>query len=84
MPFAIALAPWQLVVFNARCKPWLLQFACDEAVAIVFMLLSSINFALHFFGFRDRSLNAYWRDEEVRALLLIMALSYSSSRGIDL
>ena len=53
-----------------------------EAVAIVFMLLSSINFALHFFGFRDRSLNAYWRDEEVRALLLIMTLSVVLVTGV--
>ena len=53
-----------------------------EAVAIVFMLLSSINFALHFFGFRDRSLNAYWRDEEVRALLLIMASSTILVAGV--
>ena len=53
-----------------------------EAVAIVFMLLSSINFALHFFGFRERSLNAYWRDEEVRALLLIMTLSVVLVTGV--
>jgi trk system potassium uptake protein TrkH len=37
------------------------------------MVLSAFNFALHYFGFRDRSLKAYWRDEEVRALLIIMA-----------
>jgi|TARA_A100001035_G_scaffold273550_1_gene264220 trk system potassium uptake protein TrkH len=53
-----------------------------EAVAIVFMLLSSINFALHFFGFRDRSLKAYWRDEEVRALLVIMSLSVLLVAGV--
>ena len=53
-----------------------------EAVAIIFMLLSSINFALHFFGFRDRSLNAYWRDEELRALLLIMASSAILVAGV--
>lgn len=44
-----------------------------ESVAVVFMVLSAFNFALHYFGFRDRSLKAYWRDEEVRALLIIMA-----------
>ena len=44
-----------------------------ESVAVVFMVLSAFNFALHYFGFRDRSLKAYWRDEEVRALLILIA-----------
>ena len=46
--------------------------AAIETVAIVFMLLSSINFALHFFCFRDRSLKSYWRDEEVRSFFLFV------------
>jgi len=46
--------------------------ASIEMVAMIFMLLSSINFALHFFSFRDRTLKSYWRDEEVRTFFLFM------------
>lgn len=38
-----------------------------EAVAIVFMMLSGVNFALYFVAFRQRSLGVLWRDVEVRA-----------------
>lgn len=43
-----------------------------SAVAIVFMLLSGINFALHFIAWRDRSPHAYLVDAEVRAYLKIV------------
>lgn len=44
-----------------------------ESVAIVFMILSGINFGLHFFAYRDRSLMHYLRDDEVRFYLAILA-----------
>ncbi len=35
-------------------------------IAVVFMILSGINFALHFVALHNRSLVAYWRDSEFR------------------
>jgi trk system potassium uptake protein TrkH len=43
-----------------------------EAVAIFFMLLAGINFALYFLAWRQRSLRVIWRDVEVRFFLLLM------------
>ena len=48
--------------------------AAIEAVAIVFMLLSGVNFALHFFCYRDKSLKLYWRDEEVRSFFALIVI----------
>lgn len=48
-----------------------------EAVAIVFMLVASANFSLHFFAWRKRSIKPYLRDSEYRfflTALLIIAL----------
>lgn len=45
-----------------------------SAVAIVFMLLAGINFALHFIAWRDRSLRPIFRDAEVRAYFTIISL----------
>ena len=47
-----------------------------EGVAIIFMLLSGINFALHFLAWRQLSLKPYWTDPEFRAY--ISALSFSA------
>jgi trk system potassium uptake protein TrkH len=44
-----------------------------EAVAIVFMLIAGINFALHFSVFSRRAPLLYFRDREVRAYVLILA-----------
>ncbi len=44
-----------------------------ELVAIVFMLLSGVNFALHFMAFRRRSLIPYLKDAEFGAYILILA-----------
>lgn len=44
-----------------------------ELVAIVFMLLGAMNFGLHFVVFSNRRLWLYWRDEETRWLLYIVA-----------
>ena len=51
------------------------QSPAIEAVAIVFMTLAGINFALYFLAWRKRSLWLLWRDTEARAYLLLMAVS---------
>lgn len=43
-------------------------------VAVVFMLLSGVNFALHFLALRNRSLHVYWTDAECRAYGFIIAM----------
>ncbi|MFL6871480.1 MAG: TrkH family potassium uptake protein [Candidatus Azotimanducaceae bacterium] len=45
-----------------------------ETVAIVFMTLSGINFALHFLVWRRRNLLHYFQDIEVRVYLFVLAL----------
>lgn len=46
-----------------------------ELVAIVFMLLAGINFALYFLAWRQRSLRVIWRDWEARLFWALMAAS---------
>ncbi|WP_373740772.1 TrkH family potassium uptake protein [Neisseria sp.] len=46
-----------------------------ELAVIVFTLFGGINFACHFTALSERSPNIYWRNEECRSLLLIMAVS---------
>lgn len=46
-----------------------------EAVLIFFMVVAALNFATHFTVWRTRSLAAYWRDAEARAVLLVLSLS---------
>jgi trk system potassium uptake protein TrkH len=48
-----------------------------EAVAIVFMLLAGVNFALYFVAWRQRSLACLWHDVEVRAFAAVLAASIS-------
>ncbi len=43
-----------------------------EFVAIVFMTLGGVNFALHFLVLQSRSLRSYFRDPEFRAYILIL------------
>jgi trk system potassium uptake protein TrkH len=43
-----------------------------ESVAVVFMLLGGMNFALHFLVFRRASFAPYRRDEEVRLYLVLL------------
>ena len=43
-------------------------------IAMVFMLVSAINFALHFTVVRSRSLRTYFGDTEVRAFMVFMLL----------
>jgi len=46
--------------------------ATIEAVAIFFMVIAGINFALYFSAVKRRSLAVVWRDVEARVYLLIM------------
>lgn len=46
--------------------------AAVEAVAVVFMLLGAMNFALHFVAVRRLRLRVYWRDEETRFYWLVL------------
>ncbi|HIG88485.1 TrkH family potassium uptake protein [Candidatus Thioglobus sp.] len=43
-----------------------------ESVAIVFMLLSGINFSLHFFVWQKTNMFTYWQDSEFKTYLLIL------------
>ena len=45
-----------------------------ELVAVVFMLLSGMNFALHFLAWREKSLAGYWRDSELKFYLLLLGI----------
>jgi trk system potassium uptake protein TrkH len=47
--------------------------ALIEMIAVVFMVISGANFALHFMAFRQRSLRAYWQDSEFRFYFSILA-----------
>jgi trk system potassium uptake protein TrkH len=59
-----------------------------EAVLIVFMTLAAVNFATHFVAWRGRSLAAYWRDGEAKAVVALLAVStlvctvYLALRGV--
>jgi trk system potassium uptake protein TrkH len=43
-----------------------------ESIAIVFMIIAGMNFGLHFFALKERSLWHYLRDEEVKFYLSIL------------
>jgi trk system potassium uptake protein TrkH len=45
-----------------------------QFIAIVFMLLSGVNFALHFTAIRNRSLRPYQRDSEFRTYILVLSV----------
>lgn len=47
-----------------------------ELVAIFFMILCGMNFALHFFAWRQRSILHYFGDSEVRFFLSILAITF--------
>jgi len=46
-----------------------------ELIAVVFMLISGVNFALHFLAWHQRSLTGYLLDSEFRFYLLVMGLT---------
>lgn len=45
-----------------------------EMIAVIFMLISALNFSLHFLAWRNRSVKHYWRDSELRVFLSIMVI----------
>ena len=46
-----------------------------EAVAVVFMLIAGVNFALYFVAWKRRSLMGVWRDSEARLFVATMVVS---------
>lgn len=50
-----------------------------ESVAMIFMLLSGMNFALHFLAWRSVSLKPYAQDAEVRTYLTVLATTATIS-----
>ena len=50
-----------------------------EAVLIAATLLGAVNFASHFAMAREKSPKPYWRDEEARAMLTILAASIATT-----
>lgn len=46
-----------------------------EAIAIFFMVLAGINFGLHFFAWKERSILHYFRDDEVVLYLSILTIA---------
>jgi trk system potassium uptake protein TrkH len=63
--------PGRLLGLRRQLRP--LPVAAIEAVAIVFMLLAGINFALYFVAWRKRSLAVLWRTSRRAAFLLLLA-----------
>jgi trk system potassium uptake protein TrkH len=43
-----------------------------EAIAVFFMVISAVNFALHFTAWKQKTLKHYWRDPEFRFYLSIL------------
>lgn len=46
-----------------------------ESIAIVFMLISGVNFALHFTVWRSRNFVTYWRDSEFKTYIFLIGMS---------
>jgi trk system potassium uptake protein TrkH len=55
------------------------QSAAIEMVAVVFMLLSGFNFALHFMAFRTLSMSPYRHDSELKAFVVILVAVAAST-----
>ena len=49
--------------------------AIIESIAVVFMLMAGINFALHFMSWRNMSINPYVTDPEVKAYFTVLGLT---------
>lgn len=47
-----------------------------EFISVIFMLLSAINFALHFMAFRNKSIKYYFKDLECRSYLTFLFVSW--------
>ena len=46
-----------------------------EAVCIIFMLIASLNFALHFFALKEKTVGHYFQDDEVKFFVSIVFVS---------
>ena len=53
-----------------------------ESVAIFFMLIAGINFGLHFFALKEKSLLHYLRDDEVKFYLAILITASAAVAGV--
>ena len=50
-----------------------------EMIAVVFMLISGVNFALHYIAFRSRSISSYFADSEFKFYItMLVALSITT------
>ena len=52
-----------------------------EMVAVAFMLISGMNFSLHFLAWRHHSLKHYWQDAELRTYVWILVLLSAVTSG---
>ncbi len=59
-----------IAAFDSAAVEWVIALAT---------LAGGINFATHFKALRHRCLRPYWRDEEVRTLLLLLAASIAAA-----
>ncbi len=48
--------------------------ALIDTIAIFFMIISGINFTLHFFAWRNQNIQPYWQDAELRAYLMALGI----------
>ena len=46
-----------------------------EAVCVIFMLIASLNFALHFFALKEKTVGHYFQDDEVKFFVSIVFVS---------
>lgn len=53
-----------------------------EAICVVFMLISALNFSLHFVAWRERSLRHYLFDPEFRFFFLLLGLTVTSAIAV--
>jgi trk system potassium uptake protein TrkH len=55
--------------------------ATIEGITVVFMLLSGMNFSLHFLAWRHRSIKHYWADAELRTYIRILFVISAVTAG---
>ncbi len=53
-----------------------------ETIAIIFMLLAGMNFGLHFFAIKARSVKHYLQDDEVKMYLSVLVLATVTVAGV--
>ena len=49
--------------------------AAIESIAIIFMLISGVNYALHFTVWRSHNIVSYWRDSEFKTYIFLIGMS---------